>query len=92
MPTTTIKSTYSLDPSTVRDLERLARRFGTSKSEVLRRAVQSLAGQEAEPETNGIQALGALQTSLGLSEQGARDWTDRIQKERAAMGREPADG
>lgn len=92
MPSTTIKSTYSLDPGTVRALERLALRFGTSKSEVLRRAVRVLASQEAEPEANGLQALEALQTSLGLSEQGSRDWAARVQEERAAMGRDPADG
>ncbi|MCA1779845.1 MAG: ribbon-helix-helix protein, CopG family [Xanthomonadaceae bacterium] len=87
MVTPTIKSTYSLDPRTVRDLERLARRFGTSKSEVLRRAVQSLASQETPPEANGLQALEELQKSCALTEARAKDWAAQVRRERATMGR-----
>ena len=39
MASAMIKSTYSLDPETVRRVERLAARWKVSKSEVLRRAV-----------------------------------------------------
>ena len=76
----------------MRDLEQLARRFGTSKSDVLRRAVQALASKEADLETSGLQALEALQKSVGLSEQEARDWTAQVRRERAAMGRGREDG
>lgn len=38
MPSAT-KSTYSLDPETLERLERLARRWQVSKTEVIRRAV-----------------------------------------------------
>jgi len=87
-----IKSTYSLDPRTVRELERLARRFGTSKSEVLRRAVQSLARQEGEPEATGLQALDELQQRVGLTEERAEDWAEHVRYERAEMGRDRTDG
>ena len=45
MATTTIKATYSLDPETVRLLERVSRRWGVSKSEA-RRAHAALAWTE----------------------------------------------
>lgn len=92
MATPTIKSTYSLDPRTVRDLERLARRFGTSKSEVLRRAVQSLASQETQPESNGLQALDELQKSVSLTAGQAGDWAAQVRHERSAMGRGVVNG
>jgi len=92
MATPTIKSTYSLDPQTVRDLERLARRFGTSKSEVLRRAVQSLASAEPDVEVNALQALDELQKSVSLTTDRAENWTVEVRRERAAMGRGSTDG
>jgi hypothetical protein len=39
MATTTVKSTYSLDVDTVRELDAVARRWRVSKSEALRRAI-----------------------------------------------------
>lgn len=92
MATPTIKSTYSLDPRTVRDLERLARHFGTSKSEVLRRAVQSLARQEGDAAANGLHALDELQKSVGLTGERAEDWAAQVRRERAEMGRGRTDG
>lgn len=72
-------------------MERLARRFGTSKSEILRRAVQSLARQEGEPEVNGLQALEELQKKLALTGEQAEDWAAQVRHERAEMGRDRAD-
>ncbi|MDZ7754711.1 MAG: ribbon-helix-helix protein, CopG family [Gammaproteobacteria bacterium] len=92
MTASTIKSTYSLDPQTVRDLERLARRFGTSKSEVLRRAVQSLANRETQLESNGLQALDELQKSVSLTTGRAEDWAAQVRRERATIGRSEMDG
>jgi Arc/MetJ-type ribon-helix-helix transcriptional regulator len=83
MATPTIKSTYSLDPQTVRDLERLARKYGTSKSDVLRRAVQSLAAQEMTPEAEGLVALGELQERIGLTAEKADAWVAEVRSERA---------
>lgn len=91
MAISTIKSTYSLDPQTVRDLERLARKYGTSKSDVLRRAVQALAAQEASPETQGLLALEALQQRISLSAEKAEAWAAEVRSERARMGRGQAD-
>jgi Arc/MetJ-type ribon-helix-helix transcriptional regulator len=92
MATPTIKSTYSLDPQTVRDLERLALKYGTSKSDVLRRAVRSLAAQEIAPQAQGLQALEALQKRIGLTEEKADDWVKKVRRERAEMERDPANG
>lgn len=92
MATPTIKSTYSLDPQTVHDLERLARRFGTSKSEILRRAVHALARQETQPQGQGLQALEELQKSVGLTTERAEDWAADVRHERAEIGRDRTDG
>lgn len=86
MATTTIKSTYSLDPGTVRDLEQLAQRLGISKSEVLRRAVRFLAQQESRPSGDGLGALDDLQESVQMTEERASAWVDRVRHERAEMG------
>ncbi|HRP88304.1 MAG TPA: ribbon-helix-helix protein, CopG family [Gammaproteobacteria bacterium] len=91
MATPTIKSTYSLDPQTVRDLERLARKYGTSKSDILRRAVQSLAAQDASPAAEGLLALEKLQTRIGLTAEKADAWVADVRNERAEMGRTAAD-
>lgn len=88
MATPTIKSTYSLDPQTVRDLDRLARKYGTSKSDVLRRAVQSLAAQEESPATEALRALDELQQRIGLTEAKADAWAEEVRSERAELGRE----
>jgi Arc/MetJ-type ribon-helix-helix transcriptional regulator len=91
MATPTIKSTYSLDPQTVRDVERLARKYGTSKSDILRRAVRSLAAQETTPETSGLVALENLQKSIGMTAAKADAWVADVRSERAEMERNPAD-
>ena len=87
-----IKSTYSLDPQTVRDLDRLARKYGTSKSDILRRAVRSLAAQETNPAAEGLQALEELQKRIGLTEEKADDWVTEVRRERAEMERDLANG
>lgn len=61
----TIKSTYSLDVGTVRTLEGLARRWNVSKSEALRRAIRSEAGRQPSRADARLQALRALQESVG---------------------------
>jgi hypothetical protein len=45
MATMTVRATYALDPETVGTLERLARRWGVSKSAALRRAIQAAGGR-----------------------------------------------
>lgn len=52
MATTPIRTTVAFDPGTVSRWERLARRWGVSKSEVLRRALQ-IAEAGLSPATTG---------------------------------------
>lgn len=45
----TIRTTVAFDPATVARWERLAKRWGTSKSEALRRALEKAETQSSEP-------------------------------------------
>jgi Ribbon-helix-helix protein, copG family len=86
MATQTIKTTYALDVETVRTLERVARRWGVSRSEALRRAIR-VAARDAGPASDALVALDALQRSLGLSATAARAWASRVRAERRASAR-----
>ena len=82
-----IKATYSLDAETVKMLERLARRWKTSKSDVLRRAIRAVSAREAigEEEPSGrLGALKRLQDSLALTEGIVDAWTRHVRSERRA--------
>lgn len=79
----TIRSTYALDVETVRNLERLAKEWGVSKSEALRRSIQSAAASTGTALTDKLQGLEALQHSLDLSERAIHKW----QSESRAMRR-----
>jgi len=57
MATMTIRTTVAFDPATVARWERLAKRWGTSKSEALRRALQA-AESNAEAAAQPAPALG----------------------------------
>jgi hypothetical protein len=93
MARVTIRSTYALDVETVRALERMARRLGVSKSEALRRAVQSAAGEDQSAAARTV-ALDDLQQSLGLTRVKADAWARRVRAERrsASARREPSRG
>jgi Ribbon-helix-helix protein, copG family. len=80
----TIKSTYSLDLETVQALEELARRWGVSKSEALRRAIRAAAGEERRNESDALKALDELQQSLILSPGKGRAWASHVRAERKA--------
>jgi predicted transcriptional regulator len=85
MASATIRSTYALDAETVERLERLARQWSVSKSEALRRAIRSA---DRQPTTEAkLAALDDLQTSLGLTDRRAEDWSRRVQHERTKIGR-----
>ncbi len=87
MARTTIKSTYALDPETVRRLDALARRWGVSKSEVLRRTIRA-AAESAGTAGDAAAALERLQGLLGLDPAAGREWARRVRAERrAASGR-----
>ena len=84
MATPTIKSTYTLDVDTMRALEGMARRWGVSKSEALRRAVRSAAGKRWGGGGDTLAALDRLQESLSLTSAKARVWARGLRKERRA--------
>ena len=83
-----IKATYSLDQDTVRLLERIAQRWGISKSEALRRAIRSAAAAErvAIP---AIGKLNEIQEEIALTESVAAAWARAARRERRAGSRVP---
>ena len=76
-----IKSTYALDVDTVRSLEEMARRWGVSKSEALRRAIRAAAESTA---SDRLETLTKLQKALDLSPAKARAWARQARAERIA--------
>lgn len=84
----TVRSTYALDPETVESLDRLARRWKTSRSEALRRIVHAASAvEEVDAASDAIAALGELQELLGLDEQRAEAWIREIRAERESSRR-----
>ena len=77
-----IKSTYTLDVTTVRTLEGLARRWRVSKSEALRRAILGASGETPLPGREALAALDRLQRSVSLTRRGATAWARRLRSER----------
>ena len=84
MATLTVKSTFSLDIETVRQLEGLAKRWNTSKSAALRRAIQSAAEQALPGDGDRLNALDRLQELLSLDRESAKRWENRVIQERRA--------
>ena len=84
MATLTVKSTYSLDVETLRQLEGLAKRWNTSKSAALRRAIRSAAGQALPQDNERLNALDRLQDLLALDRESAKRWESRVKQERRA--------
>ena len=74
----TIRSTYALDVETVRKLERLSRQWGVSKSETLRRSIQSAAASAGTEAADRLQALDEFQQSIGQSKQSLRKWQNDV--------------
>ena len=87
MATVTVKSTYSLDVDTVRKLEDLAKRWRTSKSAALRRAINAAAKQADSIDNEGLDALDRLQSLLALDQETAGLWADQVRQERRAARR-----
>ena len=82
-----IKATYSLDEDTVEMLERLARRWNTSKSDALRRVIRQSAASAAETPEDQPPALLAFQRAqraAGLTESSANAWTHEVSASRHA--------
>lgn len=76
-----IKGTYTLDVETVRTIEELARNWGVSKSEALRRAVR---GASLQSTSSRLEALTQLQESLDLSPAKAGAWIRSVRSNRRA--------
>ncbi len=91
MARTSVKATYALDVTTVRALERMARRWEVSKSEALRRAILSAAAGDVG-ERRGVDALDRLQQALALTPTRARAWAADVRAERRTAGTQPARG
>jgi transposase-like protein len=88
VPAASIKATYSLDPATIRSLERIARRWDVSKSEALRRAIRSAESADAgASRSDAVAALDELQERLALDEASAEHWSRSIRVERTALSR-----
>lgn len=80
-----VRATFALDPETAESLDRLAQRWGVSKSEALRRSVAAAATvEEADPASDALAALTSLQERLGLDAAKAERWIARIRAERRA--------
>ncbi len=84
-----IKATYSLDAETVRALESMARRLGTSKSEAVRRAI--LSWNERGGRDRRLAALDDLQRLMELGADQADAWERDVLAERHALDRERGD-
>ena len=93
MDTITMQSTCSLDDETVRQLEELAKRWNTSNSAALRRAVQSAAKQvrsDHDETLDALDALDRLQTMLALDRESTQAWADAVRQERQAVAQRNA--
>lgn len=76
----------SLDASTLNDMEALARKWGTSKSDVIGRAVRNFKRQ-ADAEDNkpsALEALDWLQQGGGLKPNEAEAFRAAVMEQRAA--------
>lgn len=82
MASLTVKSTYSLDVDTVRQLESLAKWWNTSKSAAIRRAIQTVAHQTLPRKNPDLDALDRLQNLLALGPEDAAAWEREIRRER----------
>ena len=79
-----IKATYSLDVETMRVLERVATRWGVSKSEALRRAIRASAS--LTPASDGrVALLEELQGAARLTATAAAAWVGEVRAERRAQ-------
>ena len=82
-----IKGTYTLDARTVRLLEGMARRWGVSKSEALRRAIRTAAINEGADADPRLGTLDRLQRAANLSATVAATWARAARGERRTTKR-----
>lgn len=83
----TIRSTFALDRETVENLERLATRWGVSKSEALRRVVDAAARvEEVDAAADALAALQELQERLALTPEKTEAWLRELREIREVGG------
>ena len=83
----TIRSTFSLDPETVAALERLAEKWGVSKSAALRRIIDAAAVVEGvDAASDSLAALKELQERLALTPEQVEAWVQEVRAMREGRG------
>ena len=83
----TIRSTFALDPETVGNLDRLAAKWGVSKSETLRRVIEAAAlAEDVDASADAVAAFKELQERLGLTPEKADAWLRQIREMRGHVG------
>jgi len=83
----TIRSTFALDPETVGNLDRLAAKWGVSKSEALRRIVEAAAlAEDVDASADAVAAFKELQERLDLTPEKADAWLRQIREMRGQVG------
>ena len=76
-------SSVSLDPSTLAVVEQLARAWGVSKEEAVRRAVtQAESVPVAAPNSDRLQAFNQLRSRLQLTPEKAAAWPSSVREGR----------
>ena len=79
----TIRSTFALDPLTVGNLDRLATKWGVSKSEAVRRVIEAAARtEEVDTSADARAALKEIHERFPLSEEQADAWIREIRRMR----------
>lgn len=82
MATVTVRSTYSLDLDAVQRLEGLAKRWNTSKSGALRRAIKEASERVSPAGSEKVEALRQLQQMAALDADGVARWRAEVRRER----------
>jgi len=75
MAKNTVRSTFALDPETVAALDRLAAKWGMSKSATLRRIIEAAVRvEEVDAAADAVAALEELQNRLALTPEKTEAW------------------
>jgi hypothetical protein len=82
MATPMVKSTYALDAETLAALEQIAKRWGVTKSEALRRAIRAAAQGGTAMQSERLEAWDELRRAMKLRPDAARAWQRRVRAER----------
>lgn len=102
MATMTIRTTVAFDPATVARWERLAQRWGVSKSEALRRALESAENERPRSSLPGgmptmdeiaamspSEALEVLRANPPVTAEQGEQWRNELRETREDFSRRP---